>query len=638
MNAKNIYLSSKELEEAIVEYLARLKGFFENYQTREISTALSLGRVTGQPVYANVSSPHFNASAMDGIALDASVTFGASQRSRIRLSGDEDYIVVDTGDPIPPKYNAVVMSENLVETDHGVEISEAATPWQNIRPIGEDIVQGELIVPVFHRIRPIDIGAMLAGGVNTVKVLRKPHITIIPTGTELVLPGQPLGEGSLIEYNSHIFAGMIEEWGGTADRHKPVDDVYEDIKAALQQAVENSDMVIINAGSSAGREDFTKDIIRELGEVITHGIAIKPGKPAILGKVMGKPVVGIPGYPVSAYIVMENVIKPLIQNYLRLPEKPHREVEAVCSRRIVSSLKNKEFVRVKLGKVGDRLIAAPLSRGAGVVMSLVRADGMLVIPQNSEGVDAGERVKVRLHKDLDDIENTIVCIGSHDPILDLLANEIHCHDPALHLASAHVGSMGGITALSKGETHIAGIHLLDETSGEYNISYIRKYLSNKNIALIKLVNRIQGFMVKKGNPKNINTFSDLARNGVSFVNRQKGSGTRLLLDYKLKEQSIDPAVISGYGREEFTHMAVAAAVAFSDIDAGLGVYSAAGALGLDFIPVCNEEYDLAVPVEFLENPSIKLMLEVIGGHVFNEKVRALGGYSLERTGEIVLID
>ncbi|MGI6704177.1 MAG: molybdopterin biosynthesis protein [Clostridia bacterium] len=639
MRAKNIYLSSKELEQALKEYTGRLKGFFDCCETETVDTGLSLGRITAEPVFALVSSPHFNASAMDGIALNATVTFGASERNRIRLAEGKDYVVVDTGDPIPPKYNAVIMIENLIEKGEGeVEISAPATPWQHIRPIGEDIVQGELIVPTFHKIRPVDMGAMLAGGTNTVRVIKKPRVAIIPTGTELILPGEPLEEGSLIEYNSHIFAGLIEEWGGEAVRQKPVPDVYEDIKNVLKRAVEESDMVLVNAGSSAGREDFTKDIIRELGEVITHGIAIKPGSPTVLGIVSGKPVVGIPGYPVSAYIIMENIVKPLIFKLLRLAERCGAEVEAVSSRRVVSSLKNKEFVRVKLGKVGDKLIATPLTRGAGVVMSLVRADGILEIPQSSEGVDAGETVSVRLLKDPEEIENTIVCIGSHDPILDLLANEIHRKNPRLHLASAHVGSMGGITALLKGETHIAGVHLLDGDTGEYNISYIKKYLGSGRIALIKLVDRIQGFMVKKGNPKSIRDFSDLAREGIGFVNRQKGSGTRLLLDYKLKEKKIDPAAINGYDREEFTHMAVAAAVAFSDIDAGLGVYSAARSLGLDFVPVCSEEYDLAVPVEFLEDSNIKLMLEIVRDSAFREKVKAMGGYSLERAGEVVPVE
>ena len=274
---------------------------------------------------------------------------------------------------------------------------------------------------------------------------------------------------------------------------------------------------------------------------------------------------------------------------MRLAERCGAEVEAVSSRRVVSSLKNKEFVRVKLGKVGDKLIATPLTRGAGVVMSLVRADGILEIPQSSEGVDAGETVSVRLLKDPEEIENTIVCIGSHDPILDLLANEIHRKNPRLHLASAHVGSMGGITALLKGETHIAGVHLLDGDTGEYNISYIKKYLGSGRIALIKLVDRIQGFMVKKGNPKSIRDFSDLAREGIGFVNRQKGSGTRLLLDYKLKEKKIDPAAINGYDREEFTHMAVAAAVAFG-YRCGAGVYRRPGPSGL-ILYRCSEEYD-----------------------------------------------
>lgn len=642
MESRNIYLSSKELEHAKGEYEDKLRGFFGGFQTEEIKTALSRGRVTAEPVFALISSPHFNAAAMDGIALRANITFGAGERNRIALEEGKDYMKVDTGDPIPAEYNAVIMSEYLIVKGKGdkgvVEISAPATPWQHIRPIGEDMIQGELIIPTFHKIRPVDIGALLAGGVNKVNVIKKLRIAIIPTGTELISPGEPLKVGNIIEYNSHIFAGLIEEWGGEAVRQKPVPDVYDDIKDALKRAVQENDMVLVNAGSSAGSEDFTKDIIGDLGEVVTHGIAIRPGHPVVLGIVANKPVIGIPGYPVSAYMILENIIKPLILRYLRLTKKRSREKEGVLSRRIVSSLKDKEYIRVKLGKVGDKLIATPLTRGAGVVMSLVRADGILEIPQNSEGYDAGEKVKIKLLKDPGEIENTIVCIGSHDPILDILANEIHHRDPRLHLASAHVGSMGGITALLKGETHIAGVHLLDEGTGEYNLGYIKRYIRNEKIALIKLVDRIQGLMVKKGNPKNIRNFSDLATKGFSFVNRQKGSGTRILLDYRLKEEGIEPDTISGYEREEFTHTAVAAAVAFSDIDAGLGIYSAANSLDLDFVPLCSEEYDLAIPVRFLEDSNIELMLSIIKDKDFQGKVKEMGGYSMDRAGEIVTVD
>jgi putative molybdopterin biosynthesis protein len=639
MKSRNIYLSSKELKFAVEEFMNSLDGFFNGDITEEIDTGLSLGRITGVPVFARISSPHFNASAMDGIALDASKTFGASERNRVRLKEGRDYIVVDTGDPIPPEYNAVIMVEDLIEVGGDeVEITAGATPWQNIRPIGEDMVQGELIAPAFHRIRPVDIGAMLAGGINRVKVIKKPKVAIIPTGTELVAPGEPLGVGSLIEYNSHIFAGLISEWGGEPYRMAPVPDDYERIKGTLKECVESFDMVVINAGSSAGREDFTKDIIQELGEVLTHGLSIKPGKPAILGKVNGRPVIGIPGYPVSAYIVMNNVVKPLVYRYLHQYEEAEEEIEAICSRRIVSSLKNKEFVRVKLGKVDDKLIATPLTRGAGVVMSLVRADGMLVLPQNSEGVDAGEKVRVKLLKKLSEIENTIVCIGSHDPMLDLLANEIHTFEPRLHFTSAHAGSMGGIMALKKEEAHVAGIHLLDEITGEYNVAYIKKFLKEKDIALIKMVSRIQGLMVKKGNNKNIKSLSDLAREDISFVNRQKGSGTRMLLDFNLKKEGINPEKINGYSREEYTHMAVAAAVAFSNIDVGLGIYSSAIALDLDFIPLYHEEYDLAIPVKFLEDENIKIMIDVIRSRAFRRKVEALGGYRVDRMGDILPID
>jgi putative molybdopterin biosynthesis protein len=478
---------------------------------------------------------------------------------------------------------------------------------------------------------------MLAGGVNQVKVYRKPMVGLIPTGTEIIEPGEAMKLGKIIESNSRMFEGLVKEYGGQPVRYKPVADDYKLLKEAIQKAAQENDMVVINAGSSAGSEDYTVGIIRELGEVLVHGVAIKPGKPAILGIVECKPVIGIPGFPVSAYFVFENFARPVIKSFIKQPVHIRETAEAVLSKRVVSSLKHREYVRIKLGMVDDKLIATPLNRGAGATMSLVRADGILVIPQNSEGIEAGETVTVELLKNIAEIKSTIVSIGSHDIVMDIMANLIHHKDSDYSLSSAHVGSLGGIMALRRGEAHIAPIHLLDENTGRYNVEYVKRYLPNVEMALIKGIKRIQGIMIRKGNPKNIKGFEDLAREDVQFVNRQRGAGTRILLDYMLSKKGISPEAISGYQREMTTHMAVAAAVESGSADAGLGVLSAAKAMGLDFIPVGDEEYDFAVPVKYLKQPMLMLFIEMLKSEEFAKELEALGGYSLEQAGEIIYI-
>lgn len=632
--SQNIYLSNMELKDAIAVFMDKLGEL--HLQKETIKTWDGVDRVTVLPIYSKISSPHYNASAMDGIATFSEKTFEASDRNQVVLEEGKDYVVVDTGDPIPSEFDCVIMIEDLIKVDENkVKIYKSAIPWQNIRPIGEDIIENQLIIPSNHKVRPVDIGAMLAGSVNYIEVYKKPIVAVIPTGTELVEPGTDLKVGDIIDFNSRVFSSQVNQWGGEAKRFDIVKDNYDEIKETLIKASKECDIILINAGSSAGREDFTSKVIEELGEVIVHGVAIKPGKPVILGIINDKPVIGIPGYPVSAYFIMELIVKGLINLYQGLEEKDLKTVTAILSKRVMSSLKYLEFIRVKLGYVGDKLIATPLTRGAGATMSLVRADGILEVSQNIEGLEAGSEVNIKLLKEEEEIKNTIVCIGSHDPIIDVLSDLIHIKNKKYYLSSAHVGSMGGIMALKSGETHIAPIHLLDMDTGEYNKSYIEKYLKDKNIALIKGVKRIQGFMVSKDNPLQIKDFKDLVDKKVRFINRQRGSGTRLLLDYNLKNLNINPRDIMGYDREEFTHLSVAGAVASGNADVGLGVYSAAVMMGLDFIPVCNEEYDIAIPKEYLQMDIVTELIKVLTSKEFKDELDKLGGYDYSDTGTIL---
>jgi putative molybdopterin biosynthesis protein len=645
--SREIYLESLPLSEALTLWSDTLdsKGSLRALIGEPIKVIDSLGRVTAAAVAANISSPFYHSSAMDGYAVKYAETFGASERNPKSLNIGKQAVYVDTGDPIPDGCNAVIMIEDVnIGRDKGpgsrdndsLEIISPATPWQHVRVIGEDLVATELILPENQVIRPVDIGAMLAGGHTEVLVRRRPKIVVVPTGTEIVEPGSTLKKGDIIEYNSRILGGLVSEWGGDPVRFRIVPDNLEELKNAILDAHSMGDMVVINAGASAGSEDFTAKAISDLGEIVLHGVNIKPGKPVILGWVKGKPVLGIPGYPVSAFLTFTLFAKPVIYKWQGLDIEGPELLKAKISRQVASTLGQEEFLRVKLGKVGDHFIATPVSRGAGVLMSLVRADGFLRIPSMSEGIGAGSEVEVELLRSKSDIEHTIVCIGSHDNALDLLANILKKKHPKLSLSSAHVGSMGGLMALQRGQAHVAGTHLLDEETGEYNVSFIRKYLSGKGTLLINLVYREQGLLVPKGNPKNIQGFKDLTRENVVFVNRQSGAGTRLLTDKCLRELGINPADVKGYDREEYTHMGVASAVLTGVADTGLAILASARALGLDFIPVAKERYDLAIPKEFLNMDMIGHLLKIIReDDEFRKTVSGLGGYDISDMGKVM---
>lgn len=629
------YLSNIPLQEGIEKY-CKFLDINKVRDTEYIDVEKSLNRMSSEAIYSNLSAPFYNCSAMDGIAVKAESTFLANEQNMIMLEESKDYIVVDTGDPIPKEFDAVIMVEDLLEKeDNSVKIIKPAIPWQHIRCLGEDVVEKEMIIPSFHTIRPQDIGSMISGKIDKIQVFKEFKVGIIPTGTELIDRHETPKIGDIIEFNSRLFEGLILEYEAVPIIYPIVEDNYEKIKTSVLRALEECDMVLINAGSSQGREDFTYDIIEELGEVCIHGLAIKPGKPAILGKINNKAVVGIPGYPVSAWVVMENIVKPVIRKSIYKEVKEKEKIEATLSKRVMSTLKYEEFVRVKLGLINNKYVATPIKRGAGTITTLVNADGVIRIPQNVEGINEGEKVDIELLKDISEINNTIISIGSHDIVMDIINDELIKESfGKVHLSSTHVGSFQGLLSIIKGESHIAPIHLFDVESETYNIPFINKYVE-EDVALIKLVKRTQGIIVKKGNPLNIKSVNDLIN--VRYINRQKGSGTRILFDYLLKKNNINKDDINGYEREEFTHMSLAKAIENGDADCGLGVYSAAHIFDLDFIPICEEEYDLLLKKDMLNSKYINSLLSTINKESFINKVKSLGGYNLENMGEVVYI-
>ena len=610
----------------------------------------ALGRVLAEPVIAKVSSPHYHAAAMDGFVVRADQTAGAQPSSPIVLHIGDQARYVDTGDPVPEGFDAVIPIENVESLDEAgkiakeirlpesIRIRAAVTPWSHIRMMGEDIIVTQLVLAAGQILRPVDLGAVAAAGYQEIQVARKPRVAILPTGTELVPIGSKLKPGSILEYNSLVLAAQVHTWGGLATRLPIIPDNFEAICARVQETAPDYDLILLGAGSSAGAEDFSAKVVEKLGTLLVHGVAVRPGHPVILGMLtIDKrtiPVIGVPGYPVSSAMTGEIFVEPLLARWLgrRANELPIEMAE--MTRKITSPGGDDDYIRVALGKVGKRMLAAPLARGAGIITSLVHADGLVILPRGVQGVDAGEMVSVQLYSKKTDIDRTIFCIGSHDLTLDLLAQFLAKQDR--RFTSANVGSQGGLVALQRGEAHLAGSHLLDPETGEYNVAYLPKYLPGVAVKLLALVLREQGFMVIKGNPKNIKNLSDLGKPGIRFVNRQRGAGTRVLLDYHLHREGIPTESIQGYHQEEYTHLGVAAAVASGRADCGLGIAAAAQALDLDFLPLYQERYDLVIPKEHAESHLLAPLFDIIAGLEFRTAVMAMPGYDVSVMGKLIL--
>lgn len=644
----NFFLENIPLDEAWSRFITALEqvGKWNELPGEELPVEEALGRITAQPVWAALSSPAYHASAMDGYAVRSVDTIGAMETApkRLGIAPGGPACYVDTGDPIPAWADAVIMiehTEHFDEEDGGesIEIRAGVAPWTAIRPMGEDMVASELVLPANHLLKPVDLGALAGCGHATVSVRRRPRVAIIPTGTELVTVDQAarngLRSGDIIEYNSLVLASQVREWGGIPTRYPIVVDDYELIKSKVFEAAADHDLVLVNAGSSAGSEDFTSSVVVELGTLLVHGVAVRPGHPVILGMLAGfnTPVIGIPGYPVSCALTGETFVEPILSHWLGLRRREKAKVEAVISRKLLSPIGEDEMVRVTVGRVGQRIVAAPLSRGAAVITSLVRADGIVRIPRFCEGVEAGQEVSVELYRDPADIERTLVHIGSHDLCLDLLAQFLA--EAGRRFTSANAGSLGGLMALRRGDAHLAGAHLLDPATGDYNLAYVKQYLPDLPVVLLTFMHREQGLIVAPGNPKGLRDLSDLARDDIRFVNRQRGAGTRVLLDYHLDKRGIKPEEIQGYKREEFTHLAVAVAVQSGVVDCGLGIAAAARALNLDFIPVEKERYDLVIPRVHYESEQLRPLLGLIHGPRLRHAIAGLPGYDTTHMGEIV---
>lgn len=650
MPIRNIYLEDIPLDEARSHWdkLLSTHGLSSPLGGEEIDIKLCLGRVTAKPVWAKLSSPHYHSAAMDGYAVKSTTTVSATETSPITLQTPTNAEYVDTGNPMPSWSDAVIPIEQVHKTstisETNITIYKSAAPWQHVRPMGEDMVTTELVLPAFHCLRPADLGAIAASGHSTVNVITQPTVAIIPTGDELVEIGTLPKPGQIIEYNSLILSSQIKTWKALPKCYPIVQDNKKYIKKTLLNAALNNDLIILNAGSSKGSKDFAADIISEIGEVVVHGIAVRPGHPVILGaiehpdKKKPVPIIGVPGYPVSTVLTTELLIKPLLLKWQGIEHQKPIEIKASLPRKIMSPIGDDDFVRVAVGKVGDKTIAIPLARGAGVISSLVRADGLLCIPRFTEGYSHQSSVNINLYTHPSKINKTIIAIGSHDILLDLLSQHLSKNYNDTRLISTNSGSIGGLASLKREECHMSGSHLLDSETGEYNKSYVKQYLSNIPSSIIYLANREQGLIVQPGNPKQIKSLHDLTKPDITFVNRQLGSGTRVLLDYHLNLQNIPTDKISGYDREQYTHLTAAATVSSGAADVAMGIRAASFALGLDFIPFTTEEYDLIIPKHHLDNKNIQNLLNTLIDKHFNHDIMEIPGYNIDKIGDIKCSD
>ena len=610
-------------------------GALHRLPAEHVPVAQAHGRVTAAAVWARISSPHYHAVAMDGYAVRCADVADASPEHPRFLRVGEDARYVNTGDPLPEGFDAVIPQEDVRVEDGFLRIERPVAAWQHIRIIGEDMVATELVVPAHQRLRPQDLGAIAGSGHNQVLVYRRPRIAILPLGERLVPPNPQVEAGQIIEFNSMVLAAMAETWGAEVTRWEPLKGDLISLTAQVAAALEDHDLVVLNAGAAGGARDVAYRIIRSLGQVDVRGVALRPGHSVILGHARHRPLVAIPGFPVSAMTAFELIVRPLLEEWQGQPGASPPELQALSPQALESDPEVDEYKRVIVAHTYRGVVARALPQAAGAIMSMVRADGVVHIPRGQARIPAESVVRVALLRPPEAVAHTVIHIGSHDLALDILADQLRRAHPDRHLNSLGVGSEEGLRALARGEAHLAGIHLLDEASGVYNLPAVQAHLPHLPVVVMRFVRRAQGLLTPRGNPRGLRGLEDLTRPDVQFINRQPGSGTRRLLDYHLTRWGIDPAAVRGYDREERSHLAVAAAVRNGAADVGLGVLAAARALDLDFIPLFHEPYDFVIPAMHFESELLQPLLQVVRSSDFRQTVAALGGYDVEGMGEVV---
>ena len=638
---------------SVDEVFKKMESFIPERKVEEVDLLKATGRVAAEDVYSISDVPPFDRATMDGFAVRAEDTFDADEDNPVRLkiigsvaAGDRPSVTVGrgeaveiaTGAPIPKGANAVVMVEFTRSIGNYVEVFKPVSPGENVMSAGSDIMAGELIVRRGDVITHREIGVMAACGINRVKVFRKPRVAVISTGNELVEVGSPLEYGKIYDVNSYALFSAVKENGGEPIFIGIARDDVEDIRRLIEKGLRVADIVLTSGGTSAGVGDIIYNILNEWEPgVIVHGIAIKPGKPTVIAVCEGKFVFGLPGYPTSALTIFEVFVAPIIRRLSGLSVEK-RKIRCKLAMKTFSSEGRREFLPVNIVRGSVGFTAYPVTGSySGAITSLSFTDGFVEIPENVVMLEEGEEVDVTLYSELKPAD--LVVIGSNCIGVEILLRLLGVRAKVIN-----VGSTGGILAVKRGEADVAGTHLLDE-SGEYNLPFLERY-GVKDAILVKGYLREQGIIVAKGNPKGIKGVEDFLREDVTIINRNRGSGTRILLDMLLKEiaeregKNFEDIVksIKGYEVEAKTHSSVAVAVLSGKADAGLGIKTVATQYGLDFIPLRAEEYDFLIPKDRLEKDAVRKFIEKLKSDDFKRELENVDGLRVyERTGEIIEI-
>ncbi|MDD1691435.1 MAG: molybdopterin biosynthesis protein [Methanoregula sp.] len=610
------YLDLRSLDEALT--LLRDSFTIPRY-TEKIPVVQAVGRVVAEPVFATYSVPEVSISAMDGIAVRSRDTIGASDRNPITL---EHHARVNTGNVIPPEFDAVIMIEDVWEAGSSFQIRRAAAPWQHIRPAGEDIKENKLVLPRGHVIRPFDIGALVTYGITTIEVLSV-RVGIIPTGSELVPPGVRPKPGQVVESNTVMAQVFLSQMGAHCTRLPIVQDEPDLIREAMRKAVRENDLVLISAGSSAGTRDFTESVIRSLGELVFHGVAVKPGKPVMLGKVEGKPVLGLPGYPLAAQTVLREFAAPLLESWGFAPA-PRYPVTARLAQAITSDPGFDEFVPLFVGRIGTTLYGMPHGKGGFAQMATVKSNGYTHIPAPVEGYEAGTELEVLLTTDIGSIERTLFFTGTLDPALEELANL--AHDNGLFIHATNPGNIAGFLALGSNTCHAAPLVLPAQPLPGIYLPLMRP-LDTDDMAFIHIATIEMGIASRDGLG-----VADLTH--ARFINTRRETPSRMVLDSLLTAEGIDPSQVNGYPQEVHGPPAVAVAIKNGFADAGMCTSGIASANGLRFVPVAHEDYELAVRMEMLTDSRIKMLIGLIRSPAYQTLLEKTGGYATEKTGRV----
>lgn len=581
------------------------------------------GRVTAEPVVAQSSMPPHPAAAMDGIALRSQVTQGASPTHPLRLQEGRDFSYINTGDPLPEHADSVVMIEKVKLLDRGeVELVEPAHPWKHVRQPGEDVAPGEVVLSSGHQIRPVDQGALLAAGVKQLSVLRPPRVAILPTGSEMVPPGLPLELGQLREFNSTVLAGFLEECGAEPDRWGVVPDREEALREALLSAADRYDILVVNAGSSAGSKDFTPQVLGQVGKVLLHGVTTRPGRPVVLAKIGETPAIGLPGYPVSAYLAFDWFVRPLIRHWYRLGAETSPSLRARLVREVQGGTGAEDFIRMRVAHVEGQYTAFPLAKGSGVTMSVVRADAWLRLPVETKRLKAGEPVELEWVRTPTEIEQTLVLTGCDDPLLDRVGALIRRMFPGWSLFREYTGSEEGLDLLQRGGCH--AVALPGDLRQELLPGMIR----------LRVAEREMGWITSAMVPTPIRGVEDLIRSGLRLINQPPGSPIRERLTHLLDERA-EGRRPSGWERAEGSHWKAAASLAGGTAEVTVGPRSVAQAFELQWKPAWREPLDLVLSQSVAESAGGKVLTRILSSPELREMAAQLGGYDDSQAGELI---